>query len=344
MKVAVLTGPGKLEFQEKPIPKALAAEAVVKIEYCGICGSDVHCYRDALLFPPGTVLGHEITGVISEAGEKVERFKVGDRVVVRPSAECGQCFWCQNGEISVCPNRRLRAIGQQPGKDGGFAEFVKIEYPDQMLFKLPDHVSLKDAALIEPMAVSLHAIRSSRLKPGDRVVVIGAGLIGLLVIQFLKLSGAGRIIALEISETKAKLAQEMGANIVLNPLSEKDMKGKIFSLTDGTGGDIVYECAGVPVALQSAIEYVRRRGQILVVGVHEKDVPLSLLKMLLWEIEMQAVLGNADEFKYVIEFLEQGRMNTKHLISDVIPLSALEEKGMKRLLSSPDLVKILLQP
>ena len=345
MQVPVFTDLKKIEFQERPKPEVQSGDVLVRVEYCGICGSDVHGYLNGIMVPKGTVMGHECSGVVAEVGEGVQGFASGDRVVVKPIPQCGECYWCQRGQYSLCPKAFERAIGITPANDGAFAEYIRIQYPNEMLFKLPDSVTLREAALVEPLATSLHGVRMSRFKPGDRVVVIGAGMIGLGVLQFLRLGGAGKIIVLEISREKLRLAQDMGADVVLDPVSEGEaLREQIVDLTDGVGADVVFECAGVPIAFQTCIHYVKSGGQVMLLGINDKEVAINAFMMVLWEVEMKGVLGYYDEFKYVIEFLEQKKINTEPLISDVIPLADVEGKGFRRLLASTDMVKILVKP
>lgn len=344
MKAPVLIDARKIVFQDKPKPRIESGEVLVKVEYCGICGSDVHAYQNGILYPVGTVMGHEFSGMIAEVGEDVELVRPGDRVAVKPSASCLNCHWCKNGRYSLCPKRRERVIGISPGNDGAFGEYVKIRYPNQMLFKLPPNVTSDQAALAEPLSISFHSVRLSRLNPGDDVLIIGAGMIGLGVLQLLKLEGAGKIIVLEVSEKKSLLARKLGADFVLNPKSERaGLTDHILSLTDEIGPNIVFECAGVPFAFQTSIDYVRSGGQVLVIGLQEKEVPFDAFKLLHKEVELKGVYGSYDEFKDVIKFFEQGKINTEVLISDIISAGDLVERGFERLLTSNDDVKILVR-
>ena len=239
------------------------------------------------------------------------------------------------------------AIGISPRYDGAFAEYVRIPYPDEMIFPLPSGVSMMEAALAEPLAVSLHGVRISQIKPGARTLVIGAGMIGLGVVQFLKAGGAGRIVVLETTPKKSEIAKSLGADAVLNPLleGEEALRDKIMGIMDGLGADIVFECSGAPAALQNSVRLLRRGGQIVVVGLHEHPVPFDFFWMLHLEAEIKGSFAyGRDEFKYVLEFLEKRRLVTEPLITDVIPLADLEEKGLKRVLSSQDVVKILVKP
>jgi (R,R)-butanediol dehydrogenase/meso-butanediol dehydrogenase/diacetyl reductase len=215
-----------------------------------------------------------------------------------------------------------------------------------MLYSLADHVSFEAATLADPLASSLHGIGRSNLKTGDRVVVIGAGPIGLGVIQLLKMSGFEDIIVLEVSPQRSTIALQLGASIVLDPTNDPTgMIEKIFQLTGGLGADIVFECAGVPEALQHSIHYVRKGGQVMVVGITEHDTPINPLAFVLAEVNMKGCLGyTTHEFQTVIRLLEQKKINTDMFITEAIGLIDIEEKGFKRLINSSDAVKIIVRP
>ncbi len=345
MRVPVLTDPEKIRFEDRPEPVIRPAEVLVKVEFCGICGSDAHGYAKGIVIPPGTVMGHEFSGVVAHVGEEVQDLEPGDRVVVKPFVDPEGVTGSRKPIVDMSQLLET-AIGISPKHDGAFAEYVRIPYPDEMLFKLAPNVSFEEAALVEPLAVSLHGVRLSRLKPGSRAVVMGAGMIGLGVLQFLRLGGAGKVIVLEISPEKSEIARKLGADAVLNPVTEqKNLKEEIFSLTDGVGADIVFECAGASSALQNSIRYVKRGGQVIVIGLHEAELSFDFFWMVHWEVEMKGSLGyDYEEFKYVIEFLEKKKLFTESLITDIIPLAELEEKGLRRVLTSQDVVKILVRP
>jgi len=345
MKAVLFKELQKLELQEKPKPIPGAGEVLVKVEYCGICGSDVHGFLSGVMVPPGTVMGHECSGVVDQIGDGVAGFAVGDRVAVKPIPQCGECYWCRKGQYSLCSSAFARAFGITPAYDGAFAEYLLVKYPSTTMFKLPDNVSFEQGALIEPLATSLHGVRMSSVKPGDTTVVIGAGMIGLGTIQFLRLAGAGKIIVLEIAPKKARLAEQMGADIVLDPLVEGEgLREKVFGMTGGVGADVIYECSGVPFGFQNAMFLTKSGGQVMVVGICDKEVAINPFMLVLWEVEMKGVLGYYEEFTYVIEFLRQGRLITEPFISAIVPLEDIAEKGFGRLLASKDNVKILVRP
>jgi len=346
MKVAVLSDIKKLTVEDRPKPEIEPGEALVKVEFCGICGSDVHSYLNAVLFPVGTVMGHEASGVVAAVGDGVANVKPGNRVVIKPLSPCWLCDACKRGRANSCLKVFDRAIGERPDRDGAYAEYVRIPWPGEMLFHLPDNVSFEEGALVEPLATSLYGVRQSAFKPGDSVVVSGAGPIGVGTLQLVKLGGAGKIIVLEISAERSKIAQELGADAVLNPVAEGlELASKIADLTAGIGADILYECAGVPEALTNSINLIRSGGQVIVIGITEKDTPINPLTFVVKEVEMRGCIGySAAEFKMVIDYLEKGKINTDLMISETIRLDDIEEKGFKRLLSLTDAVKILIKP
>lgn len=344
MKVAALVGLKRMELQDKPKPVIQSGEVLVKVEYCGICGSDVHGYLSGIVIPVGTVMGHEFSGVVAEVGEGVYMVHPGDRVVVKPGASCLNCYWCRKGQFSLCLKRRESIIGVSPGHDGAYAEYVRVRDPGQRLFKLPKGLGTKEAALIEPLSISLHGVRVSRFRSGDCALIIGAGMIGLGVLQFLKMEGTSKMIVLEISEKKSRLARALGADVVLNPISEGEhLKERIIGLTGGIGPDIVFDCAGVLSAFQASMDCIKSGGQVLVIGLHEQKVPVDFLNLLHREIELKGVFSSYNEFKEVIDLMALGKINTDPLISDVISFVDIVEKGFERLAGSRDLVKILVK-
>ena len=345
MKVQVFTGKQKLELREKPKPQADENSVVVKVEYAGICGSDVHGYVTGTGYPIGTVMGHETSGTVAEVGTGIKGFVPGDRVVVSSESQCGECYWCKKGQYSLCDKGWERAIGLTPNHDGGFAEFVKVEYPNQHLFRLPDSISFQHGAMFDALGVSLHGVMMSSARFGDKVVVIGAGMIGLGVIQFLRLAGVGKIIALEISAKKAQLALEFGADVVLDPSSvdgEEIMKN-VYELTNGIGADVVYECSGAPAGFTSALSVARKGGQVMILGISE-NIHLDTFTLIGKELDLKTALGYYNEFDIVADLLSRGKINADALISGVISLVDLDDKGFKRLMTNKDDIKILVRP
>jgi len=345
MKLAVLTKAGCITIEERPEPVAGPGEVVVAVSHCGICGSDVHGYLNGIMVRPGTVMGHECVGTVAQVGNGAGFWKTGDRVAVKPMAECGVCHYCRRGQFSLCSKASRHGIGLVPGADGGFADFVKILQPDKMLLPLPDEITFEEAVLIEPLATSLHAVRLSGLQPGDSVVVLGAGTIGLGIIQLVRLGGARKIVVVEPSLKKRALARQFKADVTLDPEEEGDeLKKKVRNLLGGLGADVVFECAGVPRSLQTSYTLVKKGGQVLLVGVNEEKVSIAPFWLSVREIELKGVFGYYDEFPLVIDFLTQKRIDAVSMLTDVIPLARIEKAGFRRLVRDPDLVKVAVTP
>jgi (R,R)-butanediol dehydrogenase/meso-butanediol dehydrogenase/diacetyl reductase len=345
MKAAVLRGPRALQVETAPDPKAGPGDVIVEIAYCGICGSDVHAYASGALFPAGTVMGHEATGTVVEVGRDVEAYRPGDRVVIFGSTPCGACPACRRGEAHYCLNGLERTMGCSLDVPGAFAETVWLPQPEETLLPLPAGLSLQAGTLTDPVATALRAVRGSRVRPGDMVMVLGAGPIGLMAVQLLKLGGASRLIVSEPSSPRAELARRLGADVVLNPLGDEPMAGRVLELTGGLGPDIVYECSGTPAAFRQSIELVRPGGQVLAVGVIEGETAVEPLEIVFKEIDLRGSFAfSRYEFELALRMLARGSIQTEPLISDVIALDDIRERGFERLLSTPRVVKILVQP
>ncbi len=346
MKVAVYEGVRSIRLQERPKPRAAPGEVIVKIKYCGICGTDVHAYLHEGLLQPGLVLGHENVGTIDEIGEGVEGWKLGERVVAGPPGMCGECYYCKHGYPTLCETGFSRTNGLAPGHDGGMAEYMRVREPKTMLHRIPDNVSFEDAALFDIMAVGLRGILQSKFKLGDNVVVVGAGAIGLCVVQWLKLGGARHITVIQPSQKKREFALKLGADVGLNPLEESAAIGeKVMALYSGIGADIVFECAGTPQSVKTSLELAKGGGQVLLLGVSGEETPLVEAMLVLREIEIKATLAyGEDEIRLCLDFLAQRKFKTEGMVSDIIGLDDIVEKGFERLASTKGLVKVLLAP
>jgi (R,R)-butanediol dehydrogenase/meso-butanediol dehydrogenase/diacetyl reductase len=342
MRALVFREPGRMELIERETPEISESEVLVRMKYCGICGTDVRGYRDGLNIPRGTVMGHENAGTIEAVGRRVGGLARGERVIVNPMPRCGTCYWCRRGEYSLCGTATDREIGFHPEFPGGLSDFLLIRFPDSMILRIPSSVSMERAALAEPLATSLHAVRQSRLRAGDTALVVGAGMIGLGVIRFLRLAGAGRIIAVEPSKGKAELAGEMGADILIEPSGDREETIEaVLDETEGMGAPIVFECAGVPSAFRDAPDYARKGGQVVLAGFCEKEVGVRPLGWILRGIEIKAILGYYDEFRDVIRYLRKGEIPAERLVTAKVPLERAEEDGFLRVMKDGDAVKVL---
>ncbi|AWB43547.1 butanediol dehydrogenase [Paenibacillus sp. CAA11] len=347
MKAMRWHGVKDLRVENIEEPSALPGKVKIKVEWCGICGSDLHEYTAGPIFiSEGTphsltgekapvVMGHEFSGQVVEVGEGVTKFKAGDRVVVEPIFACGECEACRQGKYNLCDQMGFLGLA---GGGGGFSEYVAAD--EHMVHKIPDSVSFEQGALVEPSAVALYAVRSSKLKVGDKAVVFGAGPIGLLVIEALKASGASEIYAVELSPERKSKAAELGA-IVIDP-KEVDAVKEIHARTQG-GADVVYEVTGVPPVLTQAIESTKLGGEMMIVSIFEKEAPIHPNHIVMKERTISGIIGYRDIFPAVISLMEKGYFPADKLVTKRIKLDEVVEQGFDALLKEKNQVKILVK-
>ncbi len=312
MKAAVFYGARDFRVENIEKPKIEPTDILVKVEACGICGSDLHAYKQGIFSRPGFVMGHELAGEVVEVGKQVKGINIGDRVVPMVVSHndttkgCGHCFWCLRGQPQWCVAVGHRSCGEcaycksgqfwmcdriqrymQIGysRNGGYSEYVFVPNAvrDINVFRIPDSISWEEAAFVEPLWGAYRWVTMADPQPFDVAVVTGLGTIGLLVMQVLK-NYVSKVIVSEVSPKRLKLARELGADVVIDATKEDPLQ-KVIEMTDtgrsfsGRGGgcaDIVIECSGVPVVLKQAIEMARTGGRIVLVGLFEEDVPLNI--------------------------------------------------------------------
>ena len=328
-------------------PHAKKGEVKLKVEWCGICGSDLHEYTAGPIFIPAEephplsgdkapiVMGHEFSGKVIEIGEGVTKVKAGDRVVVEPIYSCGECDACKQGKYNLCNKMGFFGLA---GGGGGFSEFTSV--PEHMLHKLPETVSYEQGALVEPSAVALHAVKQSKLKVGDKAAVFGTGPIGLLVIEALKASGAAEIYAVELSEQRRKKAVELGA-IAIDP-NNGDVVEQIQNLSNG-GVDVSYEVTGIPPVLTQAINSTTFNGETMIVSIFEKEASIHPQNIVLKERTVTGIIGYRDVFPAVISLMAQGYFPADKLVTKRITLDNVIDDGFEGLLKERNQIKILVQ-
>jgi len=335
MKAAILKDKRNMVVEDVPDPKAGPGEVLIKMKYVGICGSDLHLYITGLL-PPDTIMGHECAGVVIEVGEGVEDWAVGDRAAIYGGIACGKCFWCKRGQNNLCRDAGGIGLGNMPG---GYAELL-LALPNQMV-KVPDEVSLSDASLLDPFSTAFHAVELARFQAGETALVMGAGPIGLCVIQQLKRAGAGLVIATEYVEARARVAKQYEADIVMSP--DDDFARAFDERTDGVGPDYVFECVGVPSTTEEAFTLVRRAGMVVLVGVCMEPVTVTPVLWNINEISMQSTIGfSRDEFIGSLEHIRTGALTTDGLVSEVISIDRVPEM-FERLLTPNEEIKVLVE-
>ena len=342
MKVAVMTGIGKMGFEERDIPKPAADEVLVKLEYVGICGSDLHYYEtgaigDYVVEPP-FVLGHEPGGTVVEVGKNVTHLKAGDRVALEPGKTCGHCEFCKTGRYNLCPDVVFFAT---PPVDGVFQEYVAHEA--DLCFKLPDNVSTLEGALIEPLAVGFHAAIQGDAHLGQKAVVMGAGCIGLVSMMALKARGVSEVYVVDIMEKRLQKALELGADGVING-AEENVEEKIRQITDGRGVDLVIETAGTEITTRQAISIAKKGSNIVLVGYSksgEMTLPMSLV--LDKELTFKTVFRYRHIYPMAIEAVSQGKVNLKGIVTDIFDLDDAQKAMDYSVNNKADIVKAVIR-
>ncbi|RMG39587.1 MAG: galactitol-1-phosphate 5-dehydrogenase [Planctomycetota bacterium] len=343
MKALLLTDYKKLEVTELPKPEVGPNDVLVQVRACGICGSDIHGFdgSSGRRIPP-LVMGHEAAGVVAEVGSAVERFRPGMRVTFDSTVSCGQCHFCRRGRVNLCDNRRVLGVScGEYRRHGAFAEFVVV--PENIVYELPDSLSFDQAALIEAVSVAVHAANRTPLELGDTVVVVGSGMIGLLVIQAVRLKGAGRVIAVDLADHKLQTARRLGADVTLNPQTT-DVVQAVRELTEGRGADASIEVVGATPPLQTAIDAVRKGGAVTLVGNLAPKVELPLQAVVTRELTLLGSCASNGEYPACIRLMERGAIDVRPLISATAPLE--EGPGwFDRLYAGEEgLMKVILHP
>ena len=343
MKSMMLTEPKKLEIQDSPIPSFGKDEVLIRVKACGICGSDVHGYdgSSGRRIPP-LIMGHEAAGLIEECGSEVSGFSKGDRVTFDSTVYCGKCSYCKKGQVNLCDNRMVLGVScADYRRHGAFAEFVTV--PSHIIYKLPDTFPFEHAAMIEAVSVAVHAVGRISFDSGDKSLVVGAGMIGLLLIQAIRSAGCREIIAVDMDNDRLSLAKKLGATQVINS-QEVDALSFILNETGGQGVDKSFEVVGATPTVQLSIHAVRKGGSVVMVGNLAPEVELPLQSVVTREISLFGTCASAGEYPKCIELMADGSIQVDPLIS---AKAALEEgpEWFERLYGrEPGLMKVILNP
>ena len=328
MKAAIYQGEGRMAVEDIPIPDPLPQEILIKVKYSAICGTDVHAFLYDIA-PPGSVLGHEFSGVISAIGKDVNDWAIGDRVIGgggSPPPGFEQPLRKQeqfNYRFEGFTNTRKR----------GYAEYTVLNHWEPL--EIPGNVTDLEACLTEPCSVAVRAVRLSNQRLGDTVVVLGAGPIGLLCLQAAKAAGAGKIIVSEPSETRRMVASELGADAVINPLRE-DVYASVMSLTESVGPDVVYECAAAQPTLDDALNMVRKKGNVMLGALAWENIPLLPVDWAGKEVELKTTFGGEhQDWQIALNLISSGKINLNPLTSETYFVDIEEIQETFRALASP---------
>ncbi|WP_433958241.1 2,3-butanediol dehydrogenase [Cytobacillus horneckiae] len=344
MNAAVWHGIKDLRVEEVNEPKVASNQIKVKVEWAGICGSDLHAYLHGLSMnahpitgeKPPFALGHEFSGTIVEVGEGITRHQVGERVAIEPLIYCGDCYACKRGFYNQCSQVGFVGLNRA----GGFAEYAIVD--ENMVHVLPDNVSFEEGALVEPTAVSFYAVRESKLKAGDSVAIFGAGPIGLLTLLSAKAAGATQIIVVDLSEERLKKAKDLGATTIIEG-NRDDIVDTILNLTNG-GVSVAYECAGVQPTMTNAVASVKQGGQVMAIAVFTKPVSIDMGQVMFKAANVTSTLAYRHVFPEVIDMISTRRLDVTKVITKKIELTDIVEEGFNQLTNDVKQAKILVRP
>lgn len=343
MKALVLREYGKLVYEDVPRPSVAPDEVLVKVEACGICGSDVHGFDGSTgRRRPPLVMGHEASGVIAEAGPAVSGWAPGTRVTFDSTIYRLDDWYTRRGLYNLSDGRMV--LGVSPGeyrRDGAFAEYVAV--PQHILYRVPDGMRPEQAAMVEPVAVAAHAVALTPMEVGDTAVVVGAGMIGLCLVQVLRAAGCARVIAIDLEAGKRALAVKLGADAALDS-RVADVPRAVAAATGGRGADVAFEAVGIAATVKTAIDCVRRGATVTLVGNLSPTVELPLQVVVTRQLRLQGSAAIAGEYPAALQLIASGRVDVGAMLSAVAPLAEGAAWFDRLHRQEPGLMKVILQP
>jgi len=344
MKALVLESYNNLVYKDMPEPEYKPNEVLVRVKACGICGSDIHGFDGSSgRRNPPLIMGHEASGVIVEVGSSVKNYKVGDRVTFDSTVYDLDDWYTLKGKYNLSDSRMVLGVSPKEYKrHGAFAEYVVV--PEHILYHLPDSVTFEQAAMVESVAVAAHAIDLTPINLRDTALVVGTGMIGLFLVQLLKLSNAGTIIAIDIDDQKLALAKKFGADHTFNSATDQNIHESILALTHNRGADVAFEAVGVSATIKMAIENVRKAATVTLVGNISPKVEIPLQAVVTREVRLQGSCAIAGEYGIVLELIEKGLVDVDSLLSATAPLEDGADWFRRLYAKEPGLNKVILQP
>ena len=336
MKAAVLRGAKDIRTENVADPPIDPEGIIIKVKTCGICGSDLHVYKQE--GKEGTIFGHEFSGDVAEVGNQVKDITAGDRVTAVGFRPCGQCLWCLRGKSYRCSAMAL--VGYQ--LPGAMAEFVFIPAAvlGRNVFKLPEGLTYQDGATVEPLSISLYAVKRAQPRESDTAVVLGAGIIGLCAVQVLKAMGVSKVLVSGRRHSRLEAAKICGADLVVDAAVESVLPA-VMEATAGMGVDLVVECAGTQETFDQAVEMAHGGGKIMLVGVYENPLNWNPLKVISKNLTLVGCLGG--NFPGAIDLLQSGKVNTKPLVTHSFPLDQAQE-AFQAQIKDRQAIKVMIKP
>jgi len=342
MKALLLSSYRHLELADLPTPQPGPGEVLIRVAACGICGSDVHGYdgSSGRRLPP-LVMGHEAAGTVAAVDASVKDFREGDRVTFDSTIYCGECPNCLRGDINLCDRRQVLGVScADYRRAGAFAEFVAV--PARICHRLPGHLPFAEAAMLEAVAVAIHAVNLAQLPPNATALVIGAGTIGVLTLAALRARGGTRVFITDVDQPRLALAEQMGATETL--LSDAALQEKILRLTHNEGVDVVFEAVGRNETVAAAIDATRKGGTVVLIGNISPSVHLPLQKIVTRQIRLQGSCASAGEYPQAIKWISSGAIDVKPLITAIAPLEEGASWFARLYAREPNLLKVILTP
>lgn len=342
MKSLVLTEYKKLEIKDMPVPEVGPGEVRVRVHSCGICGSDVHGFdgSSGRRIPP-LIMGHEAAGTVDATGDAVRRLKPGDRVTFDSMISCGACPFCRAGDQNLCDDRRV--VGVSPGEwkqHGAFAEFVVV--PEHIVFRLPEGLGFEHAAMVEPVSVAVHAVSRTPIRLGDRAVVVGCGMIGLLTVQAAKAAGCGVVVAVDLDGTRLERAARLGADVTVD--GKNDVAAAVRDVTEGRGADVAFEAVGAARPIATAVESLRKGGALTLIGNVTPRVEVDLQAIVTRELTLAGTCASSGEYPLCLDLMGRGVIQVDELVTAVAPLEEGPSWFDRLYAREPGLMKVILQP
>ena len=344
MKALVLSDYMKFDYTDVPDPVITDEDVLIKVKAVGICGSDVHGMDGSTgrRIPP-LVMGHEASGIIKETGKNVKNWKPGDRVTFDSTVYNLGDWYTRKGMYNLGDDRKVFGVSTKEYKlNGAFAEYVAV--PQHILYKLPDNITFTQAAMVEPAAVALHAVSITPVSLNDTAVVIGAGMIGLFVIQVLKVAGCGNVIAVDIEDEKLAIAKRLGADMILNPSIKKDIITEIQKVTHQRGADLAFEVVGISQTIKTGIDSLRKGGNLTIIGNITPIVEINLQSIVTRQLRLQGSCAINGEYPAVLDLIARGKINVDALLSAEAPLSEGAFWFKKLYEKEKGLIKVVLLP
>jgi L-iditol 2-dehydrogenase len=343
MKALVLEKYNHFVYKEVPEPRIGPQDVLVRVKTCGICGSDVHGMDGSTgRRIPAVIMGHEAAGVITEVGSDVTGWQPGDRVTFDSTIYCGTCHFCRQGLVNLCDDRRVLGVScDEYRQDGAFAEYVAV--PQHILYRLPQGLSFAQAAMTEALSIAFHALGRTPITLNDTAVVVGTGMIGLLVVQTLRIAGCGRIIAVDLDPARLELARELGADVELRS-DQADVVAEVLALTGGRGADVAFEVVGITPTLELATRCLRKGGALTLVGNLAPKTEFLLQSVVTRQLTLYGSCASCGEYPACLDMMARGTINVDALISAVAPLSEGAAWFQRLYEGEPGLMKVILEP